>query len=65
MRKEIIYCDRCGEDVEKNEIDGKAIGLYLYRFKAYISGNEEKVDLCDKCKKSLKKWLEKEVRNDI
>jgi hypothetical protein len=59
MKKEIIYCDRCGEDVKKNEIDGKAIGLYLYRFKAYISGNEEEVDLCDKCKKSLKEWLEK------
>ena len=62
MKKEIIYCDRCGENIEKNKTKGEAIGLYLYKFKACKFGNEEKLDLCDKCKISLKEWLEKEVK---
>ena len=72
MKKEIIYCDRCGEDIEKNKTKGEAIGLYLYRYDADVQGYESQYDLCDKCLAELKEWFgnkeekaEKKVEEDI
>lgn len=53
MKKEIIYCDRCGKECE-DYIKGGYVAKRKYRlFRTFY----ESLDLCDKCYEELNEWL--------
>ena len=59
MTKETMYCDRCGK-----ELKGwwNNFGLRLYRRKYIIANvhkDDEYLDLCETCHKSLREWFDK------
>ena len=58
MVKEIIYCDRCGKEVEYQR-NNRGFRFHVFKLiKLRSSHPEEHLDICQSCYDSLKEWWE-------
>ena len=48
MTKEIVYCDRCGNEIQYP---------IQAHYRLYKGGKDERIDLCQSCIDSLGNWL--------
>ena len=66
MKKEIVYCDRCGEEYrpvwgrigEDYRILGYMGCKSTYQLHRTFLNKDITMDLCEKCYKELEKWME-------
>ena len=64
MTKETTYCDRCGQELKGY---WNNFGFHLYHRKyiiANVHNDDEYLDLCKDCYKTLSEWFKKGLNSD-
>lgn len=58
MRKEIITCDRCGKEIEKEMPLPRFLDCSM-RYDIYLHSlmGNDKLDFCEECQKDFNIWL--------
>ena len=52
MKQEKTYCDRCGNDLNKDNLE-----IFMFKYIFIFSETPKSIDLCRNCFKEFKNWV--------